>query len=104
MTIDDLLKREGMKLKDLAIKLDVSISLLSKIKNGVGPITARTYKILKEAYPNDSFEGGSVKWKSLYLSKTDECELLIDEIEQLKNQINFYKEKLRKIREVAIDE
>lgn len=45
ITLKDFLKERSMTLQDLASELGLSISLLSKIKNGVEPISKNTSDI-----------------------------------------------------------
>ena len=84
ITIEQVLNNERMTLSQLSEETGLSISLLSKIKNGGFPITTRTQKIWREAYPNTYLVNGYIKWRELYNEQVNINYQLKEEIKRLK--------------------
>lgn len=101
ITLKDFLKERSMTLQDLASELGLSISLLSKIKNGVEPISKNTSDIFHKHYKNYKLIGGKEKWKLLFINEKKKNLELIAENERLKNNLKFYRHKFKQIKELA---
>lgn len=101
MLIQEILDSYSLKLGELADKVGVSISLVSKIKNGDSPITFATYKKFQKAFPNIEVIGGAEKWKMLYLEKLVEIKNLNKTIEELNAKISMYEVRYDKIQKLC---
>lgn len=101
ITLKDFLKERSMTLQDLASELGLSISLLSKIKNGVEPISKNTSDIFHKHYKNYKLIGGKEKWKILFINEKKKNLELIAENERLKDNLKFYRHKFKQIKELA---
>lgn len=101
ITLKDFLKERSMTLQDLASELGLSISLLSKIKNGVEPISKNTSDIFHKHYKNYKLIGGKEKWKLLFINEKKKNLELIAENERLKDNLKFYRHKFKQIKELA---
>lgn len=87
ITIEELLKRKGITLSTLAGEMGCSISLLSRIKNGVITITPETQEMFQKVYPNYILINSSIKWKELYLKEQMENQRLNNFISEQKEVI-----------------
>lgn len=65
-TMQEMLKRQGWTLSQMAEKLDCSISLISKIQTGTCPITPNFQEKFQEHFPNFELENDKIKWKEKY--------------------------------------
>lgn len=101
ITLKDFLKERSMTLQDLASELGLSISLLSKIKNGVEPISKNTSDIFHKHYKNYKLIGGKEKWKILFINEKKKNLELMAENERLKDNLKFYRHKFKQIKELA---
>ena len=101
ITLKDFLKERGMTLTDLASELDVSISLLSKIKNGIEPISNNTSDVFEKHYKGYKLIGGKEKWKLLFINEKKKNLELQAENERLKDNLKFYRHKFKQIKELA---
>lgn len=101
ITLKDFLKERSMTLQDLASELGLSISLLSKIKNGVEPISKNTSDIFHKHYKNYKLIGGKEKWKLLFINEKKKNLELMSENERLKDNLKFYRHKFKQIKELA---
>ena len=100
MTVDDILKAKGWKLEQLANELGVSISLISKIKNGVSPLTNDVRSRFEEKLPQWKVVDSSIHWKELFQSKCNDNFVLLDIIHSKDAEIKELKEKLEKIKSI----
>lgn len=101
ITLKDFLKEKSMTLQELAGELGLSISLLSKIKNGIEPISKNTSDIFHKHYKNYKLIGGKEKWKILFMNEKEKNLELKAENDRLKDNLNFYKHKFKQIKELA---
>jgi len=101
ITIKEFLKEQRLTLSELAEELGLSISLLSKIKNGIEPITKNTRDIFHEHFKEYKLIGGKEKWKVLFLEEKKKNLEMQDEIKRLKENLKFYRHKFKQIRELA---
>lgn len=101
ITLKDFLKERSMTLQDLASELGLSISLLSKIKNGVEPISKNTSDIFHKHYKDYKLIGGKEKWKILFINEKKKNLELMAENERLKDNLKFYRHKFKQIKELA---
>lgn len=65
-TMQEMLKRQGWTLSQMAEKLNCSISLISKIQTGSCPITPNFQEKFQEHFPNFELENDKIKWKEKY--------------------------------------
>ena len=65
-TMQEMLKRQGWTLSQMAEKLNCSISLISKIQTGSCPITPNFQEKFQEHFPNFELENDKIKWKDKY--------------------------------------
>ena len=101
ITLKDFLKEHSMTLQDLAGELGLSISLLSKIKNGIEPISKNTSDIFHKHYKNYKLIGGKEKWKILFINEKKKNLELKAENDRLKDNLKFYRHKFKQIKELA---
>ena len=101
ITLKDFLKEKSMTLQELAGELGLSISLLSKIKNGIEPISKNTSDVFHKHYKNYKLIGGKEKWKILFMNEKKKNLELKAENDRLKDNLNFYKHKFKQIKELA---
>lgn len=71
ITLKELLKREQMKLKDMAKKTGLSISLLSRLQTGKISLTKKTKDIFRDLF-------------NVQIVEINQLELMKEEIENLK--------------------
>ena len=101
ITLKDFLKEKSMTLQELAGELGLSISLLSKIKNGIEPISKNTSDIFHKHYKNYKLIGGKEKWKILFMNEKEKNLELKAENDRLKDNLKFYRHKFKQIKELA---
>ena len=101
ITLKDFLKEHSMTLQALAGELGLSISLLSKIKNGIEPISKNTSDIFHKHYKNYKLIGGKEKWKILFINEKKKNLELKAENDRLKDNLKFYRHKFKQIKELA---
>ena len=98
VTVPEVCNRYSLLLGDMAIKMGVSISLLSKIKNGDSPITPCIQEKFQNAFPyNLTLIGGKEKWKTKYLEEVQKNRVLEAEIENLNKKLELYQKRFEKI-------
>lgn len=101
ITLKDFLKENSMTLQELAGELGLSISLLSKIKNGIEPISKNTSDVFHKHYKNYKLIGGKEKWKILFINEKKKNLELQAENDRLKDNLKFYRHKFKQIKELA---
>lgn len=98
VTVQDVCNRYSLSLGGMATRMGVSISMLSKIKNGESPITSYVQGKFKNAFPyNLTLVGGKEKWKEKYLSQVEKTKALEAEIESLQAKLELYQKRFEKI-------
>lgn len=101
INLKDFLKEKSMTLQELAGELGLSISLLSKIKNGIEPISKNTSDVFHKHYKNYKLIGGKEKWKILFMNEKEKNLELKAENDRLKDNLKFYRHKFKQIKELA---
>ena len=101
ITLKDFLQEKSMTLQELAGELGLSISLLSKIKNGIEPISKNTSDVFHKHYKNYKLIGGKEKWKILFINEKKKNLELKAENDRLKDNLKFYRHKFKQIKELA---
>lgn len=101
ITIKEFLEEQRLTLSELAEELGLSISLLSKIKNGIEPISKNTRDIFHEHFKEYKLIGGKEKWKILFINEKKKNLELKAENDRLKDNLKFYRHKFKQIRELA---
>ena len=66
ITMKEVLKSRGWTLEMMAEKMNCSISQISKIQNGVVPITTNMQSKFQEVFPSFTLVNGVEKWKEKY--------------------------------------
>lgn len=98
ITVQEVCDRYSLLLGDMAIKMGVSISILSKIKNGDSTITPYVQEKFQNAFPyNLTLVGGKEKWKEKYLEEVQKNHVLEAEIESLQAKVALYQKRFAKI-------
>lgn len=104
VTIDDILKRYGLRLGDLADQMGVHISLLSRIKTDKYPITKETQRRFQKIYKDNELVNGVIHWKAMYEEKVAENNGLKLEIGRLRKKIRNLKRNKIKLIELLSEE
>ena len=87
VTVEQILKRYGLREGDLAVQIGVSISLISRIKTDFYPVTSDTQYKFQKVYKGCELVNGYIKWKELYLEQVRINEELKQEIKDLKSRL-----------------
>lgn len=81
MTMNEFLKSRGQILTDIAVETGLSVSMISKLKNGKIPITKKTREIFEEKY-------------GVTLTEINESSILQEKIQKLEIELDETKSRL----------
>ncbi len=81
MTMNEFLKSRGQILTDIAVETGLSVSMISKLKNGKIPITKKTREIFEEKY-------------DVTLTEINESSILQEKIQKLEIELDETKSRL----------
>lgn len=81
MTMNEFLKSKGQILTDIAVETGLSVSMISKLKNGKTPITKKTREIFEEKY-------------GVTLTEINESSILQEKIKKLEIELDETKSRL----------
>ena len=82
ISIEKFCKENNYKLGEFAEEINVSISLLSKIKNGQEIISYRTQELFQSKFPNYKLIGGKPNWKEKCIELRDKNKILEETLKQ----------------------
>ena len=75
-TIEDILAEYGWTLSRLAKEIGCCVAQVSKIKNGVIPITDEFQELFQARFPDYKLIGGEIRWKERYLELEERFRIL----------------------------
>ena len=101
ITVEEVCKRYSLTLVNLAEEIGVSISLLSKIKNRIEPVTANTQFKFQKVYPDLELVGGKEKWKEMYKKAVEEIKEKEERISELESKIELYERRFKQIKDLS---
>ena len=81
MTMNEFLKSRGQILTNIAVETGLSVSMISKLKNGKIPITKKTREIFEEKY-------------DVTLTEINESSILQEKIQKLEIELDETKSRL----------
>lgn len=96
ITVQEILDKTGRTLSTTAADLGISISLLSKIKNSVSPITDETQEKFQKLYPHLRLVNGTILWKEKYLE-------MVDKYAEAKVELDMANLENQKLRETLME-
>lgn len=104
ITIREFLKKHKMTLEDMSLKVNISISLLSKMANNLAAISDRSEGLLHSAYPEYEFINNvenpqtiNIKQKDLIKDLTAELDTERKQVKLLQNKIKYLERQLKSI-------
>lgn len=104
ITIREFLKKHKMTLEDMSLKVNISISLLSKMANNLAAISDRSESLLHSAYPEYQFTNNvenpqtiNIKQKDLIKDLTAELDTERRQVKLLQNKIKYLERQLKSI-------
>lgn len=92
ITLAELKSRLGITYQTIAIRMGVSNSLISKIKNSNEPISADVQDLFRKAFGKDyTLVNGAIRWKDRY-------EKLEEKYKELEEELKAEKQKVARLK------
>lgn len=95
ITVREFLKKHKMTLEDMSLKVNLSISLLSKIDNNLAAISERSESLLHAAYPEYQFTNNVEDPQSVNTRQQALIEQLNIELNTERKQVNLLQNKIK---------
>lgn len=104
ITIKEFLKKHKMTLEDMSLKVNLSVSLLSKMANNLAAISDRSEGLLHFAYPEYQFINNvekpqtvSTRQQALIKDLNTKLDTERKQVKLLQNKIKFLERQLKSI-------
>ena len=95
ITLREFLKKHKMTLEDMSLKVNLSVSLLSKIDNNLAAISKRSESLLHAAYPEYQFTNNVEDPKTVSTRQQALIEDLNTKLDSEHRQVKLLQNKIR---------